>query len=234
MQLTKAKIEVLDETPGATARSVRDTIEVQFNPTEYSLTKGAQIAEIAIPGIDSPILQFVAGQNEKLTLDLFFDTTLPDETHGVGTVKPVTDYTKKVYQLVKIHSTTHAPPKVRFIWGKGLAFVAIVESVTQKFTLFDPEGVPLRATLSVTFREYKTLQEQLKELNLQSADHTKRHVVVQGETLAGIAAREYGNPALWRVIADKNAGLGNLRRLPAGLELRLPPLEATTSGGRVA
>ena len=42
--------------------------------------------------------------------------------------------------------------------------------------------MPLRATLSVTFREYKTLQEQLKELKLASADHTKRHVVVQGET----------------------------------------------------
>ena len=33
--------------------------------------------------------------------------------------------------------------------------------------------MPLRATLSVTFREYKTLEEQLAELNLQSADHTK-------------------------------------------------------------
>ena len=29
-------------------------IPVQFNPTEYTLAKGAQIAEIAIPGIDSP------------------------------------------------------------------------------------------------------------------------------------------------------------------------------------
>ena len=230
MKLTKATIEVLDEAPGSNNRSVRETIEVQFNPTEYTLTKGAQIAEIAIPGIDSPILQFVAGQNEKLTLDLFFDTTLPGEGRAAGVVKPVTDYTKKVYRLVKINPATHAPPKVRFHWGSGLAFVAIVESVTQKFTLFDPDGIPLRATLSVTFREYKTLQEQLKELNLQSADHTKRHIVVQGETLAGIAAREYGDPALWRVIADENAGIGNLRRLAPGLELSLPPLEFAAGG----
>ncbi len=230
MKLTKAKIEVLNETAGGTGRTVRDTIDVQFNPTEYTLTKGAQIAEIAIPGLDSPLLQFVAGQNEKLTLDLFFDTTLPDETHAVGVVKPVTDYTKKVYQLVKIDPTTHAPPKVRFQWGTGLAFVAIVESVTQKFTLFDPDGVPLRATLSVTFREYKTLQEQLKELNLQSADHTKRHVVVQGETLAGIAGREYGDPGLWRVIADGNPNIADLRRLAPGTELQLPPLQTATAG----
>ena len=50
-------------------------IPVTFNPTEYTLNKGVQVAEIAIPGLDSPILQFVRGQSETLTLDLFFDST---------------------------------------------------------------------------------------------------------------------------------------------------------------
>ena len=76
----------------------------------------------------------------------------------------------------------------------------------------------MRATLSVTFREYKTLQDQLKELNLQSSDHSRRHVVVQGETLAAIAAKEYGDPSVWRGIADGNTDrLDNLRRLRPGL-----------------
>ena len=229
MGLAPAKIEILDEDAVDERRGLPAVINVQFNPTEYSLTKGAQIAEIAIPGIDSPILQFIAGQNEKLSLDLYFDTTLEN---GMGEeAKDVTQYTKKVYQLVKIQPKTHAPPRVRFRWGQGLSFVAIVESVTQKFTLFNPNGVPLRATLSVTFREYKTLQDQLKELNLQSSDHTRRHVVVQGETLAAIAAKEYGDPSVWRVIADGNTDrLDNLRRLRPGLELRLPRLESASSG----
>ena len=50
-------------------------ITVQFNPGEYSFDKKVQIAEIAIPGLDSPIQQFVRGQAERLTLDLFFDAT---------------------------------------------------------------------------------------------------------------------------------------------------------------
>jgi len=50
-------------------------IEVQFNPEKYSLTKGVHFAEIDIPGLDSPVLQFVRGQNEKISLELFFDTT---------------------------------------------------------------------------------------------------------------------------------------------------------------
>ena len=228
---TPARLEIIDADLESVdpIRGPKAVFDVQFNPTEFSLAKGAQIAEIAIPGIDSPILQFVAGQNEKLTLDLFFDTTLEG---GMGdNAKPVTEYTKYIYQLVKIQPKTHAPPRVRFHWGEGLSFVAIVESVSQKFNLFNPNGVPLRATLSVTFREYKTLQQQLKELNLQSADQTKRHVVVQGDTLTAIAAREYSDPAHWRVIADANADrITNPRRLRPGLELVLPPLSELSTG----
>lgn len=232
MDLVKATLEVLDEAAVDGPRGVLASLPVQFNPTEYTLTKGAQFAEIVIPGIDSPILQFVAGQNEKLALDLYFDTTLEGGPNGP---KAVTDYTAKVYQLVKIQPKTHAPPKVRFRWGQGLSFVAVVESVTQKFTLFSPDGVPLRATLSVGFREYKSLRDQLRELKLESSDHTKKHAVVQGETLAGIAAREYGDPGLWRVIADANPRLASLRRLAAGTVLKLPPLDRRrreTVGGR--
>src|SRR5882724_5071501 len=98
MALTKAIIEVdprdIDASRGLTAQ-----IQVQFNPTEYTLNKGAQIAEIAIPGIDSPILQFIRGQNEKLTLDLFFDTTAA----GMGVAAlDVRTLTTPIYQLVKI------------------------------------------------------------------------------------------------------------------------------------
>jgi hypothetical protein len=160
MSLTKAVIEIIDQDNDAVdeARGLLKRFHVQFNPTEYTLSKGAQIAEIAIPGIDSPILQFIRGQNERLTLDLFFDTTdqgMDDQVVDVRTM------TRSVYQLVKIQSATHAPPRIRFVWGQGLSFQAIVETVQQKFSLFSPQGVPLRATLSVTFREYKTLEQQL-------------------------------------------------------------------------
>lgn len=224
MTLVKAKIELLyndtiDNLPG-----VGNTFEVQFNPTEYTLTKGAQIAEIGIPGIDSPILQFVRGQNEKLTLDLFFDTTEDGMDANASDVRTLTN---KIYQLVKMQPTTHAPPRIRFTWG-SLSFNAIVESITQKFTLFSPHGIPLRATLSVAFREYKTLEEQIKQLNLQSADHTKRHTVRRGDTLSQIAFKEYGDPAQWRIIADHNA-IRNPLVLTPGWELEIPPLEVPSS-----
>lgn len=210
-------------------------LEVQFNPTEFSMEKAAQIAEIAIPGIDSPILQFVRGQNEKVTLELFFDTTEGGTAAGATSV---TTKTNEFYALVKMSGEEHAPPRCRFGWGDefpGLVnqagtvsgtrkvFDCIVESIQQKFTLFSPEGVPLRATLSVSLREYKSLETQLQQLNLQSSDHTKVHTVQRGETLPQIAYQAYRDPNQWRLIADTNRIL-RPRALQPGKVLELPPL----------
>jgi nucleoid-associated protein YgaU len=125
--------------------------------------------------------------------------------------------------LVKIQPKTHAPPKLKVTWD-SLSFTAIVESVQQKFELFNAKGTPLRATLSLTFRQYKTLEEQLSELNLQSADHTKQRVVQRGETLNLIAFQEYRDAGLWRHLADANQ-IADPRRLVPGTVLSIPPLD---------
>jgi len=193
-------------------------LPVMFNPTEYSLTKGAQVAEIAIPGLDSPLLQFVRGQTETMSVDLFFDTT----DGGMGDdATSVTSVTDNFYRLVKIERETHAPPICLFTWGgddfpgnrsyvelanqNRFGFKCIVESIRQRFTLFNTQGVPLRATLSVSLKEYKTLADQVAELDLHSGNRTRSYVVQQRDTLSGIAATLYDDPSQWRAIANANA-----------------------------
>jgi nucleoid-associated protein YgaU len=133
--------------------------------------------------------------------------------------------TNSFFQLVKIQPKTHAPPRIRVTWGLGLSFKAIVESVDQKFTLFAPSGVPLRATLSVSMREYKTLEEQLAELNLQSSDLRSTHTVLEGDTFASIAREEYGDPRTWRRIADANPAIDDPTAPPVGSQLVIPSVE---------
>src|SRR6185437_14104969 len=99
----------------------------------------------------------VRGHNETLSVELFFDYT--DRGMGAG-AKSVTEETDQFYQLVKIEPESHAPPICTFIWNdkfpgsdvsehignqKRNSFQYIVESVRHKYTLFSPEGVPLRA-----------------------------------------------------------------------------------------
>jgi hypothetical protein len=222
MALEKAVIEI---DPRDRGPNLPASITVQFNPAEYSLAKGAQIAEIALPGIDSPILQFVRGQNEKLTLELFFDTT--GDGMGESPVRDVRELTAPVYELVKMQGNTHAPPRIRFVWGRGLSFRAIVESIQQKFTVFNPQGIPLRASLAMTFREYKTLEEQLSQINPQSSDHSKERLVQRSDTLSRIAYEEYGDSSKWRFIAEEpaNAGLvDNPRKLIPGTRILIPAI----------
>lgn len=217
---------------------IGEPLEVQFNPTEYSLSKDNRFADVQIPGLDSPVVQFVRGDSETMTLELFFDTT----DHGTGSeAKAVTESegdfhgVDEFYRLVKIDGDLHAPPIVRLTWGDKFpgvtteasegsapAFDCVVTSVDRKFTLFNSDGVPLRAIVTLSLREYKTLEEQLQELNLQSADHTRVHAVRQGETLPQIAYEAYQNAARWRLIAEHNNIL-NPRRLTVGTLLELPP-----------
>jgi hypothetical protein len=215
-------------------------VEVQFNPNELTFNKSAQFAEVAIPGLDAPILQFVRGQSETMNVDLFFDTT---EDGLLDEAFPVTLRTDLFYQLIKIDRDTHTPPVCRFVWGDyGFAgsqmdgrwesqnasrhngFQCVVESVRQRFTMFSTNGLPLRATLTVTLKEYKTLDEQIAEIFMQSPDHTHSHVVQRGDTLARIAASRYDNPQEWRAIAEHN-GLDDPLDLRPGQILEVPPIQ---------
>src|SRR5207247_40755 len=130
--------------------------------------------------------------------------------------------TKKISRLLEIDPTLHAPPPVRFVWGP-FSFRAVIERLTQRFTMFREDGVPVRATLNVTFKEYKTIEEQLSERPTESSDWSKRRILTEKDLLSLIAAIEYGDPAVWRVIADAN-DIENPRLLESGREIRLPPL----------
>ena len=75
----------------------------------------------------------------------------------------------------------------------------------------------------MTFNEFCNLDLEWKECKRETADFSKLHIVGQGETLSGIAARAYDNPALWRPIALRNR-IDNPRVLPVGLQLLIPRL----------
>jgi nucleoid-associated protein YgaU len=197
--------------------SYKDEVaEVIFNPAEYSLEKGNQFASAPLPGLSNPVLSFVNGDADVLTMELFFDTYTDQRGLDVRTK------TNLIARYLEIDPTLHAPPPVRFVWG-GLNFCAVIERLTQRFTMFLENGVPVRATLNVTFKEYRTIADQIDKKPKQSSDWTKRRVIGERDRLSLIAAVEYGDPAVWRGIADAN-DIDNPRVLEPGREIRLPPL----------
>lgn len=228
-ELSKAKFKVFKEDGSF------DQISVQFNPSTLSFDKPVQVAEISIPGLDSPLRQFVRGGTETATVELFFDTT--ETGTGTGAVS-VTTLTDAFYGLVKIDPKTHASPVCAFIWGEKFPgdqlperygnqrrteFSCLVTSVKQDFTLFSPEGTPLRAVLTVKLEGYTPMHRQIEQLNLQSADHTRAHLLAQGESLALVSWQYLQDPRAWRHVATAN-GIDDPRRLTPGRTLTIPPV----------
>ena len=199
--------------------------EVLFNPSEYALEKDNTFAQAAVPGLGSPLLQFVHGGLRSLEMELFFDSY---EAHRAGgrhindARSDVRDLTGPVVALMAINPETHAPPVVLFAWGQ-LTFTGVVAKVTQRFTMFLESGVPVRATLQVTFSEFVDAEEEAKQVKRSTADFTRVHVVAEGEVLSAIAFGAYGDSRKWRPIALAN-GLEDARRPAAGRALDVPAL----------
>jgi len=202
-----------------------------FNPKELSVEKSNQFAEVAIPGLSSPIYQFVRGNARSVTMDLFFDTyeegtdvrTHTDKITGWDAGSMFSNLPGAAKGLMDIDSELHAPPICLFIWG-AFVFQCIIDRVSKRFTMFLPEGIPVRATLSVTLKEYRDVDIQVKELDLRSPDVTKRWTVKQGDSLWSIAVKEFGDPESWRLIADAN-GIDNPRVISPGTDLVIPVKE---------
>ena len=225
-QLKKATITVLD---GADKDKV---ITVLFNPTEYNFERTNAFKSTAVPGLGSPLLQFVNGESDRLSMDLFLD----DYTDPMGPTSlqqkepaPVMRRLADMFKLLEIDRRIHAPPPVRFNWGP-FQFSAVIEKLSRKVTMFHPDGTPARATLSVSFKEYRTLRRQLEDPRRESADKSKRRVVVGREQLWLMAAREYDDPKEWTRVADAN-DLDDPRDIRAGDWLLFPPIENPNGTG---
>ena len=133
--------------------------------------------------------------------------------------------TDRLNRLLLVDGDRHAPPVVRLAWGT-ITFTAVVVRSNTTFTLFAGDGVPVRARVDLTFREYTPPGKQLRGTPRHSADRTSVRTVKQGDTLPGIAGAEYGRPEEWRAIAEAN-DVDDPRTLTAGEELVIPALRRT-------
>lgn len=200
-------------------------VTAMFNPDAYTLNRSNNFAEIAVPGLRGPLLQFVHGHAQTLDMDLLLDTVEQHEAGGArmneagDDVRPLV---RKVTGLLDIDPATHAPPVVMFVWA-SFSFTCVLTRAVQKYTLFRADGAPVRATVSVSFTEFINAESEARETKRETADYTKVHTVVAGDSLPELAFRLLGDPMLWRPIALANA-IENPRVLTPGMKLVIPRL----------
>jgi LysM repeat protein len=190
-------------------------IPLRFNPTDYKLSKANTFAEITIPGLETPPIQYVRGGSESLTVQALVDTS--DTLENVRT-----SYVDAIRNLMRPDSREHAPPIVRFVWDESV-FTGVLEKLDVNYVLFRQDGVPLRAQLDITLKEFRPAAQQVMDPPRSSPSVEKSYVVRRGDTLSSISAAVYRRPDAWRELARAN-GITDPRDLKPGRVLTVPRL----------
>lgn len=197
-------------------------ITFQFNPKEYTIKKTAKWERKTGKGYQKASMpEFMGAEPASFELELFLDRS----DSASGSVAPdVENLFKCLVPTARTRGTKRpSPPWVIFGWGSKVSIVAIVKSVSAKYTLFRPDGSPLRAVCTVSLEEMPAEAPRQNPTSGGLAAQ-RTHQLVAGDTLASVAYAEYGDPRYWRAIAEANA-IDDPGRIPPGTTLRVPPRE---------
>lgn len=170
-----------------------ERIPVMYNPEEYRLEQGNNFAEVGIPGLDAPPVQYVRGKARMLSMDLFFDTYEAGED--------VRRHSGRVVGLLDKLPQTSAPPILLFAMGP-FTFECVLVDVSQRFTMFLRDGTPVRATLTVRFQEFVRVQVEVQH-GLFIGPPTL-HNIASRQTVSDVASAYLGDPRRWRELAEAN------------------------------
>lgn len=193
-----------------TNTSTAERFQVMYNPDELRLEQGNNFAEVGIPGLDAPPVQYVRGKARTLAMDLFFDSYEADED--------VRKHTGPLVKLLDKAPLTKAPPVLLFSMGQ-FNFQCVLVDASQRFTMFRRDGTPVRSTIAARFQEFVRVEIEI-ERGLFIGPPTL-HNVVRSETASAIAATVLGDPARWREVAEAN-GLDDPLNIPSGITLQVP------------
>lgn len=191
----------------------------QFNPESFTLNNEFEYAaDDQAHGDSGSEAKFKAVKPRTFSFEFLLDGT------GASGLKVDVLAQINLFKLtVGFLGKIHRPHFLVLNWGTFIA-TSVLESFSVNYKLFNPNGHPLRAVLSTTFREHipKALNGLIK--NLSSPDITHSHEVKQGEHLSFITHGIYKDPQYYYHVAEMNE-LNNLRVVEAGRALHFPPLK---------
>jgi hypothetical protein len=196
------------------------TCTVAINPASYSHSHQVNYNNTTSEGAPGTPLKFKAIPPESISFEIHFDAT-----GAIATSK--TPVTVQIQRFKKVcfdyNGDIHEPNYLIISWG-ALVFKCKLTSLEVNYTLFKPDGTPLRAKASVKFEEASDANTLAKEANKKSPDLTHMFMVREGDTLPIICYQVYGDCSYYLEVAKHNK-LVNFRNLIPGTSLYLPPLK---------
>lgn len=216
-------------------RSV-EPYNVPVNPEQYALNYKVKYDVKPASGSHGVQERFLASAPEELKLDWIVDgtNTIYGYKFSDDSARTVSDQIQHLKSVVYDMSGEIHQPRFLKIMGLGIhqrgngdvTFDGILTDLLITYTLFAPDGEPLRAKISATFLDYRENKRRVLEEAKESPDLTHIRTVKDEEKLPLIAYQAYKDPTYHMEIAKVN-NLTNFRKLTVGQELVLPPIEKT-------
>lgn len=222
--LQKAMISVhKDDEDRSDLKGKKAKVEFKFNPEAVRVTKTLKPQENKGAGQNTPELQFTTGNSAMIEFgEILFD--------GFDDRVNVHDkYVVPLENLIHVDKKLHRPPLVFFSWGSGWGQgggkintgVYFITGLDVNYTMFLPDGTPVRCKCKLTLTEAPAKGKGGGDR--QSPDTAHVYLVSRSDTLQSIAGKEYDDPSQWRRIANAN-GIDDPLNLMPGHRLLIPPI----------
>ncbi|MEM0577647.1 hypothetical protein [Flavobacterium polysaccharolyticum] len=193
---------------------------VMINPETIKWQRGIEYNEQQAPNTSAPSQKYKSTPVEKLNFDIVIDCTGIVDSKRVDMNQEISSLESIIYTY---NGKIHRPNFVKVQWGKSLVFKGVLKSMDTSYTLFKPDGSPLRAKLSLGFSEYISPQS-VEELDAKkSPDITHLISVVEGNTLLQLCEQTWNDDSYYIQVAQYNE-LNKFRNLKGGQKLIFPPI----------
>jgi contractile injection system tube protein len=192
--------------------------EAYVNPSEITLGYEVEYDGASGSGTTGSRMEFKKIKPGELSLSFFIDGTGAN-----GRPADVRAEVDKFQRVTGYSGHLHRTHYLKVAWGTLQVKRCVLKSASIAYKLFQPDGVPLRAVISASFTDNSDDTTRVAMAQDESADLTHVRLVRAGDTLPGLCQAIYGEPRMYAEVARANA-LDNFRDLPAGMQLRFPPL----------
>lgn len=196
------------------------TYEFQINPEKYEKSAkpaAQQNAQLLSSGESAPTNK--PADIEQLKIWFYIDST--------GVVEGCDDVPKNVKELRKlcldVNGNIHRANYLKVRWGADFLFPCVMKDLKVDYTLFKPDGTPVRAKIEALFEEFMDAATKAKITNKSSPDMTHVITVVDGDNLPALCYKVYGDTKYYIQVAQYNQ-LSNVNQLVPNQKIIFPRL----------
>ena len=197
-----------------------------INPETFTKTNHIELDTSRGHGQPGTDPRYKSTTPEELKIEFILDGTKTMEGYGKDLVdKAVSDQIKAFTDCVYAYEgKIHRPRFLIVRWGSEVRFPCVLSHMEINYSLFKPNGDPLRAKITATFIKYETEQAILAANRISSPDLTHQRVSRAGDRLDLLTYNIYDDSGFFLQVARAN-DLTSPRNLKAGLELFFPPVD---------